>query len=322
MKKILTSLIFLAVFMIIGHETFACNNVEYPTTIDGPSDIELDNATATTSAGYQFSMNMSPGYRSALSGYKDTEWTIDGVVVGYGENLTLSTVGWTRPYGTFTLVGSNMFGVCYGCGSNEVFTKQITFSPHRPDLIVSMLSVLPSTLPGGPATFQLSFKVTNQGTLTSPGVGVKTYFTRTVGNLTTESAATNDVTLAIPPGGTYTVNSTTVYSPYLSVGATSEDWTLTLYVDPQNYIAEQNETNNKAEYSKTISNGSKKYFPQSDLNLSTASTAKLILVTDLSGNAVWKKGGESFDISQLKRGIYVFQTQDGNKIEFQKILKE
>lgn len=309
MKKTSIHLL-ITLFCALTYQVIACDAGQ-PSYISGPAEIEKNNS-------YSYVMNMTAAYKSSSGGFNDTQWTLVGLgIVGYTNDanfntLTLNTTGWTLAYGEYDLVAKNAFGgsQCYGCITNTTFTFKVKLFPPRPDLKVEMTSSLADNLLES-HTYHVDFKVSNVGNAASPPVSVHVLWTK---GDNTFGPVVYPIPNPIAIGGTFTVDDLAIESP--DVLEAEENWVLTFSVDPSDLIDERDDTNNTKTYAKKILRNSG--FAGGRLK---DSDSNLLSVSDFSGSVLWRKGEDSFDIGNFKPGLYVFKTQEGDKIETKKVLK-
>lgn len=315
MKKTLIVKLLFVISLAFIFDANACGDTE--TQISGEPLIDYNKE-------YNYTMSMSAGYKGSSGGYTDTRWSIEGIgIVGYGEILTLNTTGWIYPEGDYVLKGENQFaGGCYGCISNTVFTLNIELKDLKPDLRVTTTSFNSATPLefNEKSSFLISVIVLNSGTDDSPPSTVKIYWGRGSNQLTFVGGTTT--VESILKNQSVTISDVPVTAPTLNQNEAWAFFYCNLVVDPDNFIPETNESNNRSDSYLLRINDSGQSIVSDDSEPELFANDNLIEIKDTSGNIIWKKDKEQFDYSSLDEGLYIFTYRKNNKTETKLILKK
>jgi hypothetical protein len=312
MKKLIVICAMLIVS--VTHTSLGCDTPVSP-SISGPGKVLLNKT-------YSYTIVMDPVYKQNAGGYTNTEWSFEGIgVVGYGETFILNTTGWHLAYGTYLLTAKNQFGgshACFGCMTNTTFTYKVEITPPpKPELSVDSPTLYTAPPPEyiAQGTARITLKVYNRGEATSPPPTVKIYWSRNrsisgafaAGSITysdqiaSNTASSADVTINIPA---------------LSSGETWAAWYCILVVDPNNSIAESDETNN------TTDNYMIKIKSSSGRVAMNTSEDGLVEITDMTGNIAWKKGAVPLNFSEIEAGMYIYKSLKDGRITLRKVVKQ
>lgn len=323
MKKTLLVLGILMSFVVLNSE--AC---ETPPTITGNPIIELNTS------GNNYTLNMSSTYLNSLGGYQETQWSFEGIgIIGYSTvlnptsdsptttiNITTTSSAWSNlPEGKYDLIARNRFGTnpCYGCLSNTTHVlEDVDFRRPRPDLIITAEYFDENSNSLAENTFVTTdLIVSNIGNASSPPVTVTITLNwkNSSGNESNNSITFSGQT--IQPAGTFTIPDVSILTPLVNGTGTSESWTLTCTVDSEKVVNERSDDNNNKSYSKKITRPSSRALTSED------SYSDILIITNMSGDLIWKKGQEPIDFSKLK-GAYIFKFKENGVIHTQKIVKQ